>query len=324
MTNTLLLVSAVVPALLLLWFLCSRDANPEPPIMVLKTFALGALITVPIVPVALLLERLGAGAMGTWSRALVAGFLGAAIPEEGFKFLVLRGWVWHQPDFDEPMDGIVYGAAASLGFAALENALYVSSGGFGVATLRALTAVPGHALTGVVMGYYAGRARFAPDEERAALLATGLLSAMALHGLYDAFLLTGTAWAFAALPVLLVQLRWAQVLVVRAQADQLRASALALPAPLPLPAQPAAPARRRTSWALTKLLLGGAGATASALFLLACALTLRDPAQDDSATRAALGALSLLALGATLGCVAVFRSGLRGPFATAAHSIAPP
>ena len=87
--------------------------------------------------------------------------LGAAIPEELFKFLVLRWYVWRKPHFDEPLDGVVYGATASLGFATLENILYVGSHGLEMAVLRALTAVPGHAFTGVVMGAFLGRARFA-------------------------------------------------------------------------------------------------------------------------------------------------------------------
>src|SRR3989442_10308262 len=100
MSTALLFFSALIPALLLLWFLCSRDANPEPPGVVIRTFLLGALVTLPIVPVAMALEALGHNAMGVWGKAIVGAFLGAAIPEEGFKFLVLRGWVWRQKDFD--------------------------------------------------------------------------------------------------------------------------------------------------------------------------------------------------------------------------------
>ena len=84
------------------------------------------------------------------------------IPEETFKYLVLTRYSARHRAFDEPMDGIVYGAVASLGFAALENLLYVGSGDLGTAVARAATAVPGHAFTGAIMGYYVGQARFGP------------------------------------------------------------------------------------------------------------------------------------------------------------------
>jgi len=308
MSQALLVASALVPALLFLWFLCSRDRNPEPPGLVIRTFLLGALVTVPIVPVAMALEALGHGAMGVWGKAIVGAFLGAAIPEEGFKFLVLRLWVWRQKDFDEPMDGIVYGAAASLGFAALENVMYVSEGGLSVATLRAVTAVPGHALTGVLMGYYAGRAKFGPPEERTRLLVRGLGAAIVVHGAYDMFLLTATLWAFLALPVLLLQLLWARRLIAEMRAEQFAT----FPAePIVIEALPA-PTAVRSGWALAKILVGGAGVTLGGLFLLGCALALADPKQRESA--ALMGALIAVSLAGTAASLALFRAGLRGPF----------
>jgi len=331
MSTTLLLASALIPAFFLLWFLCSRDAQPEPPRVVISTFLLGAVVTLPIIPLAWGLEGLGHAALGMWPKALVGGFLGAAIPEEGFKFLVLRGWVWRQKEFDEPMDGIVYGAAASLGFAALENALYVSGGGFGVATLRAVTAVPGHAITGVVMGYYAGRAKFAPKGSQLGLLAKGVGGAMLLHGLYDTFLLTGSLWAFFAVPVLIFQFLWARRLIAEMRAEQagLLLQPIALPAlqpslPMALPSARSIPPRQasaflpmgprhRTVWGLLKTILGAIGASAGALFLLACALTAIDT-DLDAVTK---GGLVLAAIGtaiATSVCLLLFRSGLRGPF----------
>jgi RsiW-degrading membrane proteinase PrsW (M82 family) len=321
----LLLFSAIIPALFLLWYLCSRDANPEPPGVVIRTFLLGALATGPIVPVAFALEGLGAAAMGMWPQALVGGFLGAAIPEELFKFLVLRLWVWNQKDFDEPMDGIVYGAAASLGFAALENVLYVSTGGFGVATLRAVTAVPGHALTGVVMGYYAGRAKFAPPHQRTGLLVQGVGAAMLLHGLYDTFLLTGSAWAAAAVLVMIAQLVWARRLIATMRAEQLALRsapppALAAPVGLIIDSRPAiavaAPrlaTHQRTPWSVAKLVLGALGASLGSLFVLLSVLTARD-LDLDAPSLFSLALAAMVAMMGVLACLWLFRSGLRGPF----------
>ena len=225
--------SAVVPSLLLLWYVYARDKNPEPRGLLLKTFLLGALICIPVVPVAMMLEGLGQGMAGDmWSTAFVKGVLGAAIPEEFFKFLVLRAYVWRKDHFDEPLDGVVYGATASLGFATLENILYVGSHGLDVAVLRALTAVPGHAFTGVVMGAFVGRARFAEPGQRFGLLWAGLGAATLLHGAYDVFLFTGSGYAFLALVVLFIEVRWGRRLYKALQDEQVVGGPALVAAPL--------------------------------------------------------------------------------------------
>ncbi len=100
------------------------------------------------------------------------------------KFAVLYFFCFKHSEFDEPMDGFVYGAAASLGFAALENVLYVADSGLGTALLRALTAVPSHAMVGAVMGYFLALSRFRPDRKRL-FFTLALIVPIALHGLYD-------------------------------------------------------------------------------------------------------------------------------------------
>ena len=82
--------------------------------------------------------------------------------------------IYHWDEFDEPMDGVVYGVAVALGFATLENFLFVTRLGLGVAWLRALFAVPAHALFGATMGYYAGRTKF--DRGRRARVGPAALS----------------------------------------------------------------------------------------------------------------------------------------------------
>ena len=181
---------ALLPALLLLRYFVSKDRFPEPKRVVLITFGLGCATILPMIPVALgLLWLLPEGLPAPLAGALVA-FVVAAIPEEGFKWLVMHRYCLRHSAFDEPMDGIVYGVAAGLGFAALENVLYVANGGVAVAVARGLTAVPIHAALGVIMGEYFGRARFAEGAERRRLLWRAWLVPMALHGLYDLPLMT--------------------------------------------------------------------------------------------------------------------------------------
>jgi RsiW-degrading membrane proteinase PrsW (M82 family) len=332
--------SAVVPSLLLFWYVYARDKRPEPHALLLKTFLLGAVICAPVVPTALALQKLGASfADGVWGAATVRAFLGAAIPEELFKFLVLYLYVWRKPAFDEPLDGVVYGATASLGFATLENILYVGEHGLGVAVLRALTAVPGHAFTGVVMGAFVGRARLAPEAQRLGFLASGLGWATLLHGFYDLFLMTGTGFAVLSLGVLAIEVQWGRKLYRALQTEQLAlmsapagllaaegglmmqgpegpvstASVVVMGPPSwsPPPGRPAEPPRMVGSW--LKLILGGLGLTASSLWLLVVIAALFEEKLQDAARYIAWGLLTAFSVAFTLLFLWLFRSGLRGP-----------
>ncbi len=185
-----LAAAAIVPGLMLMWFFHAADVHREPPRVLWACFGLGVL-TIPAVlllvwPVAALsgIEEL----QNPYLKGTLDAFFMAAIPEELLKYAVVLGYAYRHREFDEPMDGVVYGAAASLGFATLENVLYVGSGGMGVAVLRALTAVPGHAACGVIMGYFVGRAKFEPSR-RGKLLIAALVWPIVVHGLYDAPLL---------------------------------------------------------------------------------------------------------------------------------------
>lgn len=361
--------SAIVPSLLLLWYVYARDKNPEPRGLLLKTFLLGAFICIPVVPVVMMLEAMGKGMTGSmWGSAFVQGFLGAGIPEEFFKFLVLRLFVWRQEHFDEPLDGVVYGATASLGFATLENILYVGEHGMGTAVLRALTAVPGHAFTGVVMGAFLGRARFAEPEQRTGLIWAGLGSAMLLHGSYDAFLFTGSGYAFLALVVLFIEVRWGRKLYKALQDEQVvGGSALAMPmmgVPVavgergmiaqggwtsgpaamaePVRAEPrgmhigaaeaavamhvtrasgfSAPPREpeRTFWSWMKLAMGGVGLSLCGIWWLAIfAITFFPDSSSNRVETVGLVGLAIISAIPTWICLAIFRSGLRGPFTPA-------
>jgi RsiW-degrading membrane proteinase PrsW (M82 family) len=88
-------------------------------------------------------------------------------------------------NFNEPFDGIVYSLTVSLGFAGLENILYVLDGGVETAVLRMFTAVPAHASFGVLMGYFLGKAKFEHKKGHYAIYA--LAVATLFHGAYDYF-----------------------------------------------------------------------------------------------------------------------------------------
>ena len=298
MTFALLAVSAITPSLLLVWFFHARDAFPEPPRVLWTTFLLGMLIVAPVLLFAWPAYLLAQEIQTPLVHGFVAAFLGAAIPEELFKLLVLWRYSMRQSAFDEPMDGIVYGATASLGFATLENVLYVSGEGGSVAFMRAFTAVPGHAFLGAIMGYYVGRARFAAEPgERRALLCKAFVVPTLLHGAYDFPLLAANVLenpdSAAAAPVLAllvivpvvlcVEWIWTLRLVRRGRQGQLAGGPPAItdtprpesanlqPAPIAAAVKTPRPGRLG-GWALT--LSGGLLASVGGLMLLGVGLAL--------------------------------------------------
>jgi len=181
----LLLTAAValLPALLLLRWFRNSDQFPEPWPVLRKVFYRGFLIIPPILVFTSSVENFRPESI-ILNQAIFDAFIMAAIPEELFKWLVLVFFCLRLKEFDEPMDGMVYGATVSLGFAMLENILYVIDGGLVVAIMRAITAVPAHALTGAIMGYFVGKT-LAFQENKPRLLMTALVVPLLLHGLYD-------------------------------------------------------------------------------------------------------------------------------------------
>lgn len=157
------------------------------------TFVLGALAVIPAMAASLGLQRLTGWSSQTPNllRAFAGALVIVGLVEEGWKFLVVRGYAWNRPEFDEPYDGSMYSITAALGFATLENILYVLTGGFGVGVMRAFLAVPAHAFDGVVMGYFLGEAKFAGTVRRSHFLsAVGLGLAVLAHGVYDFIVFT--------------------------------------------------------------------------------------------------------------------------------------
>ena len=120
------------------------------------------------------------------SQQAVHAFLLVALIEEFSKFVFVRWIFYRDENFNEPFDGIVYAVSVSLGFAGLENILYISDGGLEVALLRMFTAVPAHATFAILMGYYLGKAKFEKQHEIRYML-MGLGAAVFFHGAYDYF-----------------------------------------------------------------------------------------------------------------------------------------
>lgn len=188
MIKNLIFIS-VAPVFIVGIYVYLRDKyEKEPFINLLKALLTGILIVLPIVLVENILGTFSAGMTGL-SRAAYNAFFVASITEEGLKYLAFILLIWNNRNFNEQFDGIVYAVFISLGFAAVENVIYVYKGGYDVGVVRAMTAVPAHALFGTVMGYHLGLARFYP-QQRPKQLILALLIPFVWHGTYD-FLLMG-------------------------------------------------------------------------------------------------------------------------------------
>ncbi len=186
---------AVLPGFLLMLFFYNKDEHePEPREEVARVMGWGAAVSIVAVIVELLLQSAFNSVVAPTSVAGVAlkAFIVAALTEELCKYWVMRKTIYDDPEFNEPYDGVVYCVAASLGFAIVENVLYVFSGGIGVGIIRALLAVPAHALFGVFLGYYVGLSKFVEDPARKKkLILAGLTFAVLTHGVYDFVLFIG-------------------------------------------------------------------------------------------------------------------------------------
>ena len=193
MGNYLILLTALLPIAILVFYIYHKDKNaPEPVGQLLRAFFIGVLAVPLSLCISTPLEALGIYSLEptTITGAVSVAFFGAAIPEEIAKFILLWLLLRKNPYFDEKMDGIVYAVCVSLGFAALENIMYLFTNAesyVSVGIARAIFAVPGHFCFGILMGYYYSLAKFYPKtpKKNKALI---LVAPIVVHGLYDSIL----------------------------------------------------------------------------------------------------------------------------------------
>ena len=196
----ILLAAAVLPAAFLLYRVYKMDTIEKEPWAILRKLLLwGALRGIP----AALVESLLTGVFqnllqeGTLLYNFVFGFVVAALVEESFKFFFLYKFTFKSPHFNYRFDGVVYAVFVSMGFAILENILYVFQGGIGVALSRALLALPLHAACGVYMGIAYGQQKVNSLYKPASFGAVAracLPVPILIHGFYDACAFSAENW----------------------------------------------------------------------------------------------------------------------------------
>ncbi|MGZ9586882.1 glutamic-type intramembrane protease PrsW [Paenibacillus marinisediminis] len=209
-----LLTAAVAPGIALLIYFYLKDKYAAEPIsMVLRVFLVGFLIVFPI----MIIQH---GLTMWWgSNRLMYSFVISSGVEEAVKWFVLYHMIYNHVEFDEHYDGILYAVAVSLGFATIENVMYALSNNssFGFLLSRALLPVSGHALFGILMGYYMGKAKFTNDNTSKKYLAISLIVPIFWHGVYDMIMTSFTRyWIWAAVPLMVSLWYFGMAMVRRA------------------------------------------------------------------------------------------------------------
>ena len=187
--NLFLLLVTILPPILIVIIFAVSDKFKEPNKEIFLVFISGILITIPAYYTNNFLSDLYLN-YPFISEGLATSFLSAAVVEEGLKFLVLYFVVYRLSEFNEPMDAIVYGVCASLGFAALENIYYVwNASALDVNPIRMLIErsvfpLAAHGIFGVFMGYFFMRYVFVHKSKS---LFLSFLIPYLLHGFYNYF-----------------------------------------------------------------------------------------------------------------------------------------
>ncbi|HEX5083269.1 MAG TPA: PrsW family glutamic-type intramembrane protease, partial [Blastocatellia bacterium] len=183
---------SLAPCVLWLWYFSSHSPYKRQAGRVLGvTFAMGAMATVPAFVLNLAGQSLFMKFFGSarLSHALVLFFVVGPV-EESLKLLVVYFYAYRRKEFDEPLDGVIFSATAALGFAAVENVIYLLRNDPTLMLLRGPLSNPGHALFSAIWGLSLSKAKAAPNmiRARAPAVAGGLLMASLFHSLFDLLL----------------------------------------------------------------------------------------------------------------------------------------
>jgi RsiW-degrading membrane proteinase PrsW (M82 family) len=173
---------AISPTLFLLWFFYHQDRYKHVSRwLMIKVFLTGAFTVLLAIPIELI-GGLFFPQNINWVYSALFFFVVVGPTEETMKYAAVKARAYYSPLFDEPMDGIIFGVSAALGFATVENMAYVLQNGLGTGIVRDFISVPGHAFFGAVMGFYLGQAKYLRKPN---LGFVGLALAAMLHGTFD-------------------------------------------------------------------------------------------------------------------------------------------
>ena len=193
--DSILLGLAILPVIILAWYIYEKDKYEKEPLrMLLLALILGMLAIQLDIFVVTIINAAIPG-----QTVFYSAFFEAGIPEEFCKWALFMLVIWRNKNFNEFFDGIVYACFIGLGFAGIENIMYVFGnetigGALSTGVLRALLSVPGHFLFAVIMGYFLGMAKYRP-EKRQKYLILSYVCPMLAHGIFDYLLMLSSAFS---------------------------------------------------------------------------------------------------------------------------------
>ncbi|MEJ7643248.1 MAG: PrsW family glutamic-type intramembrane protease [Chryseolinea sp.] len=187
MNAVALLSLALAPGTAIMFYIYLRDKHEREPFWLLMvSFLYGGISTGITLIISLPVNLFFVSRPTDVLDQFFSAFLKVALIEEFSKFIFVRFILYYNKNFNEPFDGVVYSVMVGMGFATIENIIYVFQYGFTTGLLRMFTAVPAHAVFALMMGYFVGKAKFAYKGNLFnSVLA--LLSAAVFHGAYDYF-----------------------------------------------------------------------------------------------------------------------------------------
>lgn len=205
------LIAALAPAVFLMHYIWKSDkAEKEPGSLLRACFLRGALAVIPAFLLEMLTDNiiLPLTPVQTQMTYGIINALFVGIIEEGCKFFFLKKRTWNDPNFNYRFDGIVYAVFVSLGFAAVENIMYVFNYGLSVALSRAVLSVPGHMGFSVLLGMFYSRAKICDihgdRSGRKLNLLAGYLLAVTMHAFFDGSITVGTDSAMIAFVIFVI------------------------------------------------------------------------------------------------------------------------
>ena len=198
----ILLIISILPVILIGSFIYKKDKNKEPAKLLAKLFLAGVLSTIVVLIVSefsqLIVPSFGKELeyQNSIERFFYA-FIGIALIEETSKWIMVYFISYNHKEFDELYDMVIYAVFVALGFACVENIIYVFEGGISTGILRAISAVPGHACDGIFMGYYLAFAKLSDHnnnlKDKKKYIILSIVVPVLLHGIYDYCILSGYA-----------------------------------------------------------------------------------------------------------------------------------
>jgi len=214
MNYPLYIILGIVPSFIWLLFFLRKDSHPESNKMILKIFIYGMIAAAAAAIIELSMFKgfslLNIESISPLLTLILYYFIAIALVEELIKYLVVRQNVLKNPEFDEPIDAMLYMIIAALGFAALENILVLFPIGRSlfdtiyISGFRFIGATFLHALCSAVIGYFLALSLF-KTEKRFRLIATGLIISTLLHGLYNLSIInTVNNISFIVIPIIIL------------------------------------------------------------------------------------------------------------------------